>query len=57
MKKVLIASVLGLFITAMTSCGGRGHICEAYGGQADYTKYKVEHNQKVQMLQKLTEKE
>lgn len=52
MKRLLITGAIGLFFVALSSCGG-GHICPAYGGKADYSKYKVEHNQKVQMIQEL----
>ncbi|MBD3637134.1 MAG: hypothetical protein HUJ25_07275 [Crocinitomicaceae bacterium] len=54
MKKLLIAGFLGLFACGMFSCGHNS--CDAYR-KADYTKYKKEHNQKVQLLQDLTEAE
>ena len=54
MKKVFLTGILGLFVLALTSCGGR-HICEAYGGQADMTKIKQEHNQKVALIQEMSQ--
>lgn len=55
MKKVLIAGILGVFGLGMVSCG-HGSGCDAYGGsQADYTKSKVEHTQKIEMIQDLAE--
>jgi hypothetical protein len=53
MRKVLIAGILGVFALGMTSCGG-GHTCDAYR-TSDYTKYKADHSQKVEMIQELTE--
>lgn len=53
MKKVIIAGLLGVFAIGMTSCGG-GHTCDAYR-QADYTKYKANQTQKIEMVQTLSE--
>lgn len=44
MKKTLVALTMGV-VFVLTSCGG-GHLCDAYGGQADYTKYKAEQQKK-----------
>ena len=52
MKKVLIAGILGIFAIGMVSCGG-GHTCDAYR-TSDYSKYKKDHNQKVQILEDLS---
>lgn len=54
MKKVLGTTLLGLFVLALTSCGGR-HICDAYGGQADMTKIKKEHSEKMALVQEMSE--
>ena len=53
MKKVILGGLLGVFILGMTSCGG-GHTCDAYR-QSDYTQYKADQNQKIEMIQSLTE--
>jgi hypothetical protein len=53
MRKVIIAGLFGVFALGMTSCGA-GHTCDAYR-KADYSKYKVDHNQKIEMIQTLTE--
>ncbi|MEO9531137.1 MAG: hypothetical protein ABJG68_12565 [Crocinitomicaceae bacterium] len=53
MRKVVIAGLLGVFAIGMVSCGG-GHTCDAYR-KADYSEYKKEQNQKVEMIQELTE--
>ncbi|MEX1002768.1 MAG: hypothetical protein WDZ35_11690 [Crocinitomicaceae bacterium] len=53
MKKVILGGLLGVFALGMTSCGG-GHTCDAYR-QADYSKYKAEQNQKIELIQSLTE--
>lgn len=52
MKKLVIAGFLGVFALGMFSCGHG--TCDAYN-KTDYTKYKKEHNQKVQMIQELSE--
>jgi hypothetical protein len=54
MKKLLAIGALAFFSLTFTSCGG-GHICDAYGGQADYSSYKAEQIQKIEMVQVLTE--
>lgn len=54
MKKLLAIGALACFSLTFTSCGG-GHICDAYGGQADYSSYKAEQIQKIEMVQVLTE--
>lgn len=53
MKKVLVAGILGVFALGMTSCGG-GHTCDAYR-TSDYSTYKKEQAQKMEMIQELTE--
>lgn len=53
MKKVFLAGILGVFAIGMVSCGA-GHSCDAYRS-SDYSKYKKEHNQKVQMIQEFSE--
>lgn len=53
MKKFILGGLLGVFALGMTSCGG-GHTCDAYR-ESDYSKYKKEQNQKVEMIQALTE--
>ena len=45
MKKAVLAGVLGVFVIAITSCGG-GHTCDAYR-KSDYTKYKAEQSKKI----------
>ncbi|UKN03032.1 hypothetical protein K6119_05820 [Paracrocinitomix mangrovi] len=52
MKKLLIVGVVGLFSMSMYSCG-RHTPCAAYGGQADYTKYKKNQNQKIKLAEQL----
>jgi hypothetical protein len=52
MKKVLLIAVVAVFGMGLTSCGG--HVCDAYR-KADYSKYKVDHNKKIEMIQNLTE--
>lgn len=51
MKKLMLAGLLGVFALGMTSCGG-GHVCDAYRS-SDYTKYKADHNKKIEMVQAL----
>ncbi|UKN03031.1 hypothetical protein K6119_05815 [Paracrocinitomix mangrovi] len=51
MKKALLVSVLGVFALGMFSCGHSS--CDAYR-TTDYTKYKKEQNQKIQLLEDLT---
>ena len=53
MKKVFVAGILGIFAIGMVSCGA-GHSCDAYRS-SDYTQYKKDHNQKVEVLQELSE--
>jgi len=53
MKKVLVAGILGVFALGMTGCGS-GHKCDAYRS-ADYTQYKKDQTQKIEMVQELTE--
>ena len=53
MKKLKLGGVTVVLLIAMTSCGHT--ICEAYGGQADFTKYKAEQTQKIELTQELTE--
>jgi hypothetical protein len=53
MKKIAFGAILGLFVVAISSCGHT--VCDAYGGQADYSKYKTDHNKKIEMIQALTE--
>jgi len=53
MKKGILAGLLGVFALGMVSCGG-GHTCDAYRS-ADYSKYKAEQTQKIEMIQALTE--
>ena len=53
MKKVLLGGILGVFMMGMVGCGS-GHACDAYR-KADYTKYKADHNQKIEMVQELLE--
>jgi len=53
MKKVVLAGLLGVFALGMTSCGG-GHTCDAYR-KSDYSTYKKEQSQKMDMVQELTE--
>lgn len=52
MKKLFLGGVIGLFVLGFTGCGHGA--CDAYN-KSDYSKYKVEHNQKMQMVQELTE--
>ena len=53
MRKVLLAGLLGVFALGMASCGA-GHTCDAYRS-VDYTKYKADHNKKIEMVQSLIE--
>ena len=53
MKKLLVTGLFGAFALIMTSCGG-GHTCDAYRA-SDYTKYKADQTQKIEMIQKLSE--
>lgn len=53
MRKVVLGALLGVFAIGMVSCGG-GHTCDAYR-QADYSEYKKEQNQRIEMVQELTE--
>jgi len=53
MRKLMLGGVLGLFVVAMSSCGGHV-ICDAYGGQANFTKEKTDHSQKIELTQELT---
>lgn len=54
MRKLMLGGIVGLFMIAISSCGGHG-ICDAYGGQADYTKEKSDHTQNIELTQELTE--
>ncbi|MEO9531138.1 MAG: hypothetical protein ABJG68_12560 [Crocinitomicaceae bacterium] len=54
MKKLFKLSAVVLCFLAMASCGGHTK-CDAYGGQAKYSDYKAEQNQKIEMIQELTE--
>lgn len=54
MKKLKALFLFVLILAAMSSCGGR-HICEAYGGQADYSKYQANHSSKLQFVEDLTQ--
>ena len=47
MKKVVLAGVVGVFALTFVSCGG-GHGCDAYR-KSDYTKYKAEKTQKIEL--------
>lgn len=47
MKKVILAGIAGVFVLAMTSCGG-GHSCDAYRN-ANYTKYKADQSKKIEL--------
>lgn len=53
MKKVVLAGILGVFAIGMASCGA-GHKCDAYR-TSDYTQYKADQNQKIEMVQTLSE--
>lgn len=53
MKKLILVGLVGVFGLGMASCGG-GHTCDAYR-TSDYTKYKAEHTQKIEMVQSLVE--
>jgi hypothetical protein len=52
MKRVLIAGFLGVFALGMFSCGHG--TCDAYN-QSDYTQYKKDNTQKIEMIQELSE--
>jgi hypothetical protein len=47
MKKVVLTGIVAVFVLGMTSCGG-GHTCDAYRS-ADYTKYKAEKSNKIEL--------
>lgn len=47
MKKVILATVAGVFLLGVTSCGGGQH-CDAYR-TSDYTKYKAEQSKKMEL--------
>lgn len=47
MKKIFLTGIVGVFVLGMTSCGG-GHTCDAYR-TSDYTKYKAEKTQKMEL--------
>jgi hypothetical protein len=47
MKKVVLTGFVGVFVLALTSCGG-GHTCDAYR-KADYTKFKAEQSKKIEL--------
>ncbi|MBK9192266.1 MAG: hypothetical protein IPM77_12585 [Crocinitomicaceae bacterium] len=47
MKKVVLTGIVGVFVLALTSCGG-GHTCDAYR-KADYTKFKAEQSKKIEL--------
>lgn len=53
MRKLLFAGLFGIFALGMGSCGA-GHTCDAYRS-ADYTKYKADHNKKIELVQSLIE--
>lgn len=52
MKKVFVAAVIAVFGLGLFSCGHGS--CDAYR-TSDYSKYKKEHNQKVEMIKTLSE--
>ncbi|MCB9223599.1 MAG: hypothetical protein R2780_04465 [Crocinitomicaceae bacterium] len=52
MKKVMLAGILGVFALGMTSCGHG--VCDAYN-KSDYTKYKADHNKKVELVKALVQ--
>ena len=52
MKKVFVAGVAAVFGLGLFSCGHG--VCDAYN-ESDYSQYKKEHNQKVEMIQNLSE--
>ena len=58
MKKLILTGIVGVFVLGMTSCGG-GHTCDAYR-KSDFTKYKAEKTQKIQLqlpsIEKLNKK-
>lgn len=51
-KKLAVVAVLSVFCLGMIGCGHGS--CDAYN-KSDYQKYKVEHNQKMRLVQELTE--
>ena len=52
MKKIVAVGILGLFVFAISSCNNH-EIC--YMNSADYSKNKIEHNQKFETLQEMSE--
>lgn len=54
MKKLIKITAVAAVFLCFASCGG--HVkCDAYGGQANYAEFKAEQNQKIEMIQELTE--
>ena len=49
MKKALLAGVVGVFALGMLSCGGGHGGCDAYR-KSDYTKYKAEKTQQIELI-------
>jgi hypothetical protein len=51
MKKLLLKSMPGIFLVTVTCCGGgnSGSISDSFRA-ADYTKYKAEQAQKIELF-------
>lgn len=49
MKKAVLAGVVGVFALGMLSCGGGHGGCDAYR-KSDYTKYKEQKTQKIELI-------
>lgn len=47
MKKLILTGSIAVFVLAISSCGHTN--CDAYGGQSDYTKYKAEKQNQVDL--------
>jgi len=54
MKKLLVTGLFGAFALIMTSCGGGHSTCDAFR-ESDYTKYKADQNQNIEIIQELSE--